>query len=242
MKSIYQSIKMTREALPDQTAQQLQALIMSGELQPGDRLPTEKELCERLGVSRTVVRESMKLLDAIGLVKVRHGVGVFVIKPDPNILSVPIGLVAELGQRAVEDLQEVREILEPQIAALAAQHATKQDIEKLEEAVQKMDKTLTNSQEFVEADLLFHSTLSNATKNNLFQILVHSIVDVSQQARYISTQSPGAVERAQFHHRNILNAIKNRKKDEAYKAMYQHLKQVQEDLQAVTKSVKVTKE
>src|SRR5882724_1282856 len=126
----------------EQIAEQIEQRILSGELRQGDRLPTERDLAEQFQASRTAVREAMKILAQRGLIEMRPGRGTIVIDGAHQALQNSIGLVLKLNLREVggsENLVEVREILETQIAALATTRATEQDIEAMREAIVLMD-------------------------------------------------------------------------------------------------------
>ena len=110
---IFRSVQMDDGILSQRAAQQIAELVTSGELREGDRLPSERELGEHLGVSRTVVREAIKMLKAAGLVRVRPGVGSFVTEPTTNILEGPLTFFTGSHPRTVEELVQARELLEP---------------------------------------------------------------------------------------------------------------------------------
>ena len=121
---VFRTIRLDEGLLSVQAARQIRELVQSGELRRGERLPSERELCERLGVSRTVVREAIKMLRASGLVKVRLGVGTFIADEPANVLEGTLNYADDQEARKISDLQQVREVLEPAAAALAAQNAT----------------------------------------------------------------------------------------------------------------------
>ena len=127
---IFRTVRLDEGLLSVQAARQVRELIQAGELRRGERLPSERELCEQLGVSRTVVREAIKMLRASGLVKVRLGVGTFIAEEPANILEGTLNYADDQEARKISDLQQVREMLEPAAAALAAQNANPEDIQK----------------------------------------------------------------------------------------------------------------
>jgi len=127
---IFRTVRLDEGLLSVQAARQVRELIQAGELRRGERLPSERELCEQLGVSRTVVREAIRMLRAFGLVKVRLGVGTFIAEEPANILEGTLNYADDQEARKISDLQQVREMLEPAAAALAAQNANPEDIQK----------------------------------------------------------------------------------------------------------------
>src|SRR5438128_2693481 len=129
----------TRVSTLTQRAQsQIEELIVSGQLRPGDRLPSEKELGVRLGVSKTVIRESIRSLAAKGLVEVRAGSGTYVLDLGEEIVSQPIGLLLRTHAIQPRHIHEVREALEVRIAALAAEQAQDADVEAMAKSIQKL--------------------------------------------------------------------------------------------------------
>jgi GntR family transcriptional repressor for pyruvate dehydrogenase complex len=229
---IFRTIRLDEGLLSVQAARQVRELIQAGELHRGERLPSERELCEQLGVSRTVVREAIKMLCASGLVKVRLGVGTFIAEEPANILEGTLNYANDQEARKISDLQQVREVLEPAAAALAAQNAKPEDIQKIEQAILDMERSMLNGYRYVEADKGFHLALAEATHNSILVILVNSIVDLLQEVMRLAIDSPGAGERSSVYHRRILEAIIARDVDEACNAMTEHMQQAKLDVQA----------
>jgi GntR family transcriptional repressor for pyruvate dehydrogenase complex len=230
MRELFSSIQLDDGILSARAAQQIQDLVRSGDLRGGDRLPSERELSEYLGVSRTVVREAIKLLKAVGLVRVKQGVGTFIAEPGPDALEAPISAFMGSGPKVISDLHQVREILEPQIAVLAAQSITDDQIAGLEQSLREMEDNLLQLQKHIEADQRFHSILAEATQNSVLQLLVYSIVDLTQKERHLSFASAGATERGCYHHRRILEAIRSRDPEWTRQEMQAHLKQIRDDI------------
>lgn len=229
--SIFKAIDSDEGLLSQVVADYITDLIMSGELDEGDRLPSERELAEEMGVSRTVVREAIKLLRAAGLLRVRVGIGSFVTLPSRNILEEPLSRFSTPEKRKIAELIELREAIEPPITALAAKNATSEDISKLELAIEEMQANLNNPHEYIIADNVFHNTLAEATQNSLFQLIVHSIVDLLQESRRLAVSSPGAAKRSSYHHRQILEAVKARDVEGAQVAMIAHMSQIKGDIE-----------
>lgn len=228
--SIFKSIEDEDGLLSQRVAEQIQELIMTGELSEGDRLPSERELGEQLGVSRTVVREAIKLLRAAGLVRVRMGIGSFITLPSRNVLEEPLSHFSEPDHKKIQDLIQVRETIEPRIAALAAQNAAPDDVARMEQAINDMDRSISDPNEYIVADNTFHNALARASQNSLFQLILHSIVDLLQESRRIAVSSPGGADRANYHHRQILAAVKAGDSDAASKAMGEHMRQIQGEI------------
>jgi len=221
----------------EQIADQIEKRILNGELRSGDRLPTERDLAEQFHASRTAVREAMKILAQKGLVEMRSGRGTIVIDRAPKAMQNSIDLVMKLqvGELGGSDnLVEVREILETEIAALAAARATEDEIAIMREAVRVIDESLSDADAYIAADNQFHQALAKATRNSLILILIDSIVNpLSEQRKHIFAVD-GGPQRGQFHHRRILESIIRRNPENARAAMRAHLQQVREDVRAST--------
>lgn len=219
----------------ERVAVQIEQRILDGELHSGDRLPTERELAEQFQVSRTAVREALKILAQKGLVDMRPGRGTIVIDGAHEALQHSLGLVMRLKLGEVggsNSLVEVREILEVEIAALAAERAHAQEIAAMHEAVQVMDEKLDDADAFIAADNLFHEALAQATQNALILTLVKSIVNLLSEQRKQIFATEGAPQRGQVHHKSILASVIKHDPEAARAAMRAHLRQVREDVEA----------
>ena len=216
----------------EQIAEQIEQLILSGKLHSGDRLPTERELAEQFQASRTAVREAMKTLAQRGLVDMRPGRGTLVIDGTTQAMRHSLGLMMRVGQASGSaELVEVREILEPEIAALAAARATEEHLAALQEAVQVMDASLHDADRYIAADNDFHRTLAKATQNAFLLAFLDSIVDLlSEQRKHIFSVGGGPV-RGQEHHKVLFETIQRHDSEAARAAMRAHLQQVRADVQ-----------
>jgi GntR family transcriptional repressor for pyruvate dehydrogenase complex len=225
---LYSRVQLSR--LYEQIVEQIEQLILNGKLQPGDQLPSERELAEQFSVSRTAVREAVKALREKGLVEIEAGRGTFITHGVSKALRHSLDWMVRSGDgNRLADLVQVRDILEPEIAALAAQMATDADIERLEQAVRVMDSAMESADVYVEADLEFHLALATATQNKLIPTLIDPIVDLLRAQRSRIFLVEGGAQRGQFHHKRILDAIKQHDPMEARKAMQAHLAQVRQD-------------
>ena len=221
------------ERLYEQIAEQVEQRILTGDLKVGDRLPPERELAEQFGVSRTAVREAVKALRQKGLVEIQPGRGTFITNGTSRAVRHSLDLLMKIGgTEGFSDLVEVREIIEPEIAALAAERATEEHIAALREAVVTMDAALEDPDKFIEADLDFHLACAEATQNALIPALIDSIVDLLREQRARIFRVAGGPQRGQFHHKRILDTIVRHDPGAARDAMRAHLRQVREDSQA----------
>ena len=224
----YEHIQSAR--LYEQIVEQIESQVLSGKLRYGDRLPTERELAAQFGVSRTAVREAVKALREKGLVQSQQGRGTFITDGTASSVRHSLGFMMKIGAaEGSVSLTEAREILEPEIAALAATRADAGCIAAMEQAVAAMDAALNNADAFIEADLAFHLALAKATQNPLIPTLLNPIVDLLREDRKRIFNTPGAPKRGQLYHKRILAAVVQHNATAAHKAMRAHLRQVRED-------------
>jgi len=228
-----------RDKLYKQVADQIQGLIVAESLCPGDKLPSERELAERLGVSRPVIREAIRALCVRGLVKVKSGCGTYIQELSPRNAAAPIELFLRLRQTtsSFDNLYEVRRMIEVEIAGLAAERAVEEDYAAMEAAIEEMIAHQDDPGRYVQYDLAFHSALSVATHNDLFAVLLSPISDLLLEAVRLSYHAPGAVEEGLAHHRNILNWVKRRDPQRARQAMRDHIRHAQALVEVVRKQV-----
>jgi GntR family transcriptional repressor for pyruvate dehydrogenase complex len=225
---VYSPIQSSR--LYEQIVEQIEQRVLDGVLIPGDKLPSERELCEQFGVSRTVVREAVRALREKGLVDIQPGRGTFITNGTSEAMRNTLGLVFKVGQDSAQtDLIQVRAILEPEFAALAAENATQWDIVELQVAIAAMDKVLDDVDKFIEADQTFHLVLANATHNSLIPLLIDPIVDLLWEQRKRIFLNTGGARRGQYHHKRILEAVIQGDKEAAREAMRSHMEQIRED-------------
>jgi GntR family transcriptional repressor for pyruvate dehydrogenase complex len=224
----YKVVRTSR--LYEQIVQQIEESILKGTLKPGDQLPAERELAQQFGVSRTAVREAVKALREKGLVEAYSGRGTFVTDGTSQAIRQSLDLMVKIGQPdGSTSLAELRAILEPEIAALAATRVEEQHLATMREAVAVMDRARRDPDAFIEADLDFHLALAEAAANPLILSLIDSIVGLLREQRMRIFKVDGGPERGQFHHKRILQAIELRDPENARATMRDHLQQVCED-------------
>lgn len=209
--------------LSDVVAQDILESINSNRLPPGHRLPSERELGEQFGVSRTVIREAVRSLAARGILSVRAGSGVHVATVDAASVSEQMGLFLR-GRAAIEyrRINEVRGALEVQTARLAAERATDADIAVLRESCDRMAR-LTDSETASREDVEFHRAIARATHNELFLVMLDSIGDILLEIRRVTLAVPGRIPQGVAYHRRILDRIATHDVAGADEAMREHL-------------------
>jgi GntR family transcriptional repressor for pyruvate dehydrogenase complex len=225
---MYKVVQTSR--LYEQIVQQIEQSIRKGALKAGDQLPAERELALQFGVSRTAVREAVKTLREKGLVEAYPGRGTFVTSDTSNTIRLTLDRMIKAGQvEGTLQLVEVREILEPEIAALAATRADGETLKEMRDAVAIMDRAGRDPDAYIEADLDFHLALAEAAANPIILSLIDSIVGVLREQRMSIFKVNGGPERGQYHHKRILQAVESRDAGGAREAMRAHLRQVRED-------------
>jgi len=228
---VYKVVRTSR--LYEQIVQQIEESVLNGSLKPGDQLPAERELAQRLGVSRTAVREAVKTLREKGLVEAYSGRGTFITDGTSQAARESFDLMVKIGQQEGSPfLAELRLILEPGIAALGAVRAKEEDVATMREAVLVMDRAQKDPDVYIEADLDFHLALAEAAANPLILSLIDSIVGLLREQRMKIFNVEGGPQRGQNHHKRILEAVERRDPEMARAAMRAHLEQVREDSKA----------
>jgi GntR family transcriptional regulator, transcriptional repressor for pyruvate dehydrogenase complex len=232
---MYKIVRSSR--LYEQIVQQVEESIRKGVMKPGDQLPPERELAQQFGVSRTAVREAVKALREKGHVEAHPGRGTFITDGTSQVIRQSLDRMIRIGQpEGSVYLAEVREILEPEIAALAATRADEQDLAAMREPIEVMDQAKRDSDAFIEGDLDFHLALAEAAANPLILSLIDSIVGLLREQRMRIFLVEGGPERGQYHHKRILEAIEHHDPSGARSAMKAHLRQVREDSRSAPSS------
>src|SRR5271156_2085192 len=230
-KPVYRAVKSSR--LFEQIVQQVEDSILNGKLKPGDQLPAGRDLAQQFGVSRTAVREAVKTLREKGLVEAFSGRGTFVTNGTSMAMRQSLDLMIRINQQeGSSNLAELRFVLEPEIAGLAAERIEEQLLSTMREAVAVMDRNLHDPDAYVEADLDFHLALAEAVGNPLILSLLDSIVGLLREQRSRIFNVDRGPERGQFHHKRILAAVEQRDPGAAREAMRSHLQQVLVDSSA----------
>jgi GntR family transcriptional regulator, transcriptional repressor for pyruvate dehydrogenase complex len=233
-KPMYRAVKTSR--LYEQIVQQVEDSILKGQLKPGDQLPAERDLAHSFGVSRTAVREAVKTLREKGMVEAYSGRGTFVTNGTSHSIRQSLDLMIRINpQEGSANLAELRAVLEPEIAGLAALRIEEQLVSTMREAVAVMDRSLQDPDAYVEADLDFHLSLAEAAGNPLILSLLDSIVGLLREQRSRIFLVDGGPERGQFHHKRILAAILQGDPEAAREAMRAHLQQVLADSSSLEK-------
>lgn len=211
----------------EQIVRQIQTAIRDNDLGEGDRLPTERELAETFGVSRSVVREAIKVLSAQGLVESRQGSGLYVRNRPVESVTRAIVLSVSPDERAIEQLFEFRSLLEADAARLAAERATMDEIAQMEVAIDGYHPNANgqpNWESFAEADNAIHRIISTASGNPYLELMVASVRGIAQDVLVLIADHPGSIDEAMRHHRRIIGAIAAHDPDLAAREMADHVR------------------
>ena len=209
--------------LVDRVANEIQRLIVDGQLPAGTKLPSEMELTGRLAVSRTVIRESVHILTAKGLLETRPGVGTIVRQVTRDQVVEPLGHLLRARNATLDHLSQVRSILEVEIAALAAAQATREDMAGLETVMAEMEAAAGDAVTIAARDADFHRGLAEITRNPLLIILLDSIRDLMREVRLQVSSHPDVVHTIIPDHRRILQRVVAGDPDGARRSMLEHI-------------------
>lgn len=216
-----------RRKIHQDIAGQIRDLIRDGVLKPGDRLPSERELAERFQVGRGSLREAMRSLELQGMVVSRPGSGTYVSSESLEPLASIIVSTLTEANRDLEDIFEVRHLLEPHIASLAAERSTVEDCDRMMAAIEDQKIQIANGDTGVDGDTAFHFALAQGTQNPVLVKVISTMSDILAQSRDHAMQSPGRPQRSLASHRQILHMVSTGNSEGARTAMEHHITEVE---------------
>lgn len=218
---------------------QVLALIRSGNVGVGDRLPSERQLAQQLDVSRSALREAMTALEVLGVVEIRPGVGIFIgsnprDEDEETVADQVSDLIAEVGPL---EILEIRSLFEPGMARLAASRRNDADLAAMETMVTAMESDLQNGRDAWEPDWGFHKALAASTRNPFAELVLETLGQRMQNRFWLlmrahNLESHHRGQRYASDHRSILDAVRQRDGDAAFRAMHAHIRGIQADLEA----------
>lgn len=218
-----------RRKLYEDVALGIERLIKERRYLPGDRLPSEKEIMNEFGVGRLAVREAMLSLQKMGLVRVSSGERAKVTAPTADALVKELSGAARLllaQDGGIQQFQEARALFEIGLARLAAQRATREDIDALRKALDVNGRAIANGPEFMRTDVAFHYAIAAISKNPIFTSMYSAVVEWLTEQREISGRAPDAGRAAFAAHARVFEAIADHNPAAAQLAMQEHLDQV----------------
>ncbi len=229
----------TRQAtLASRVTDQIEQLMTDTRLQPGQRLPSEREMSERFGVSRTVVREAVRALMARGLLQVRPGSGTTVIRPSAQVMTKSMShyLRSAHPQADFEKLIEVRRLLEVGIAGIAAERRSEEDLLDLRTQLETLKQLKEGDDDaYVRCDIGFHMGLARAAHNDYFVLLLDSLNEMMIESRRLALKLPKTQARTYRYHKAIFDAIAQQDIEGAREAMRKHLVEAAQTARAALK-------
>jgi DNA-binding FadR family transcriptional regulator len=216
-----------RRKLSSEVRERLLAWLGSGEVQPGDRLPSERELMARFGVGRPAIREALQSLESAGLIEISHGERARVAEMDPR------GVIAQIGDTAkqllktdadsLKDLREARLMFEAGMVRIAARRATASDVARLEQILASEREAIGKVPEFVQADMAFHKAIVEISGNRICSAVSEAMLDWLFAFRRELLRVPGAENITLSEHKKIVAKIRAHDEEGAAKAMTDHL-------------------
>jgi GntR family transcriptional repressor for pyruvate dehydrogenase complex len=209
---------------------QIRHLVEKGRFKRGDQLPTERELSETFKVSRATVREAIFSLETMKLVDRRQGDGTYVIASSEEALIQPLAATLFHEKDDLIDIFFLRKVLEPEVAQLASENATLEEINELEEILREQEKEVVEGRAPIEADSGFHHQLARMARNRVLERLLLALLDLLSKTRENYLQTEERKQKSLQGHREILLAIKNGNNTGARQAMRRHLKDVEDIL------------
>ena len=216
-----------RPRLYEEVAKQLQGMIGDGRLKPGDWLPPERELVRSFQVSRGSVRDAIRTLEVMGLVRSRQGEGTMVRGVSADALVPPLSAALVPKRELVAELLEIRRIVEPAFAARAATHATPEEIARLQDVLRRQRERTRRRESTIEEDSEFHYLVAMASRNSVVNRVVDVLMDLMRESRARSLQVDGRLERSLEGHARVLRAIQRRSPRAAELAMRRHLGEIE---------------
>lgn len=207
--------------LAEQVEDQIYNYILDTPVKPGEKLPNEFELAKLFGVGRSTIREAIKLLSSKGVVEVRRGSGTYVLSTTKG-MSDPLGLFPIKDKNTLAfDLVNVRLLLEPGIAEIAAQNATDEDIKRLQKLCKQIEKKIHQGERYIEDDIAFHTCIAESSKN----LVVGQLVPIINTAvmMFVNITNKKLTEETIMTHRMIVESIANHDPIGAKSAMVMHL-------------------
>jgi GntR family transcriptional repressor for pyruvate dehydrogenase complex len=225
--------KVRKTSLSDAVTESVISQIREGRYRAGDRIPTERELAEQLGVGRTSVREGLRFLERLGILEIRQGTGSVVRSLSLGEVFehlIPVQTIIELPTKDVRYIMHVRRVLEAESAHLAAHNATEMQLEHLGKLLDRMAASLERPRDYLELDLEFHVVLAEAAGNPVLAQLTGLIRDIYTRYFEIVLKDPEMNKTSLQFHRKVYVALRERDADAAHQHIIDHLIQAERDV------------
>lgn len=216
-----------QESLVNEIIIQLSQAILEGDFKPGDKLLSEAQLCEKLGVGRNSLREAIKMLNAIGVLETKRGQGTFLAKEISHDVFNPLIFKLILEPKCAKDIYELRVLLETMVILMAIKKATAEDITEVKTIVLKTKELLENGHDniesFVELDMQFHLTVAKATHNHLVETILATVITIFEPFIKKVLLSENGISLSIKNHTNLIQIIEQKNTIEAMNAVKKSL-------------------
>lgn len=226
-----------KNTLVDDVADKIRGTILSGEVRPGEFLPSRKELANRFGVGLSTVHEAIRALSAVGMLASRPGKGTWVREDALDTLVHPQAIRTRLGELRAHKVYEARAVIEIALTEMAAERATSEDVERIWDAMRRMEDSVEDNAAFVEADLAFHLAVAKAGKNELLEQFYHLLRKLIVEVIHEMLNLPHVKEDSIPYQRAIVEAIEAGDPEKARQAAVEHMAYVDDLLEGVGRLV-----
>jgi GntR family transcriptional repressor for pyruvate dehydrogenase complex len=223
-RSVRPPLKRTR--VPEEIANRLRAWIADGTLKPGQPLPSERTLAKRLKVGRGSVRDAIRRLEVVGLVRTRHGQGTSLCELTVDHLVTPLASVLAFNRARQKDLSDVRRMFEPAVAWAATARATDDEMDEIGQILLAQRRKVKTKQSTIGEDTAFHAALARATHNTVVVRIMETLNDLLVESRARILRGRGRPLRSLEGHEAVLEAMRQRDSDRAALAMREHIDQI----------------
>jgi GntR family transcriptional repressor for pyruvate dehydrogenase complex len=223
LKSEFETVR--RDKVYEGVARQIERLILK-KLQPGDKLPSERDLAEMLAVSRSSIRDAIRSLELTGMVEPRQGAGTIVREISSDSLVNPLANARKRKEELVGELLDFRKMLEPPLAARAAARVSDEEISEMQDILERQEQKLRAAGSTIPEDTEFHYAIALASGNSVVRKVLDTLMDLLRDSRERSLQVAGRPQKSLAGHRRILAAIKRHDAEAAELAMRRHIEDV----------------
>ncbi len=221
---------MNKELIYEKVYNQIKQRIIDGDWKPGEKIPTVTQLAKDLNVGISSVREAIRILEKQKILKILQGSGTFI--SDLELWNSPSERFDFLTNASLLQLTESRLIIEPELAALAAQNATDEEVALIKKNASEMSKAIKNNKQIIQTDMKFHYYIAKASRNEILFHMMNMIRDLMTDSRRVTTKIPSSTENAVHFHILIANAIAERNPVKARELMSSHINDIIYGIQA----------
>jgi GntR family transcriptional repressor for pyruvate dehydrogenase complex len=224
----YTFSSLRRSSTAERIVENLITIIKHRNLKVGDKLPSERQLCEMIGVSRPILREALRALQVMNIIDIRQGAGAYIKSLEPEDVVEHLDIVFHLDSSLYHDLYEARRVIEASIAAMAAEKIGDRELLLIEENIQQAVVEIDDEQAFFERDLELHEMILKAAGNRVIPVFMQSINKLALMTRQKTNAMPDTRRHTIQDHKAILTALKNHNGPESAAAMERHIRNVEQ--------------